>query len=103
MMVYDVMALKESKLNLQMAGEQKRLAQSSKREAGATKGISLLGAVFLPGAFLAVSSSHILFDKFSRVNFETYSGPSFQLLSSNLRMFLISPPSYPQNFGSTGL
>lgn len=36
-----------------MAGEQRKLAHASKRDTDAMKTISLLGAVFLPGAYLA--------------------------------------------------
>lgn len=36
-----------------MAGEQRKLAHASKRDSSAMKTISLLGAIFLPGAFLA--------------------------------------------------
>jgi hypothetical protein len=36
-----------------MAGEQRKLAHASKRDSTAMKTISLLGAVFLPGAYLA--------------------------------------------------
>lgn len=36
-----------------MAGEQRKLAHASKRDSAAMKTISLLGAIFLPGAFLA--------------------------------------------------
>ncbi|KAK4203465.1 hypothetical protein QBC40DRAFT_194280 [Triangularia verruculosa] len=60
--LYNIMSIRESKLNLQMAGEQKRLAQSSEREATAMKGIALLGAVFLPGTFLASIFSTTFFD-----------------------------------------
>jgi hypothetical protein len=37
-----------------MAGEQRKLAYASKRESTAMKVISLLGSIFLPGAYLAV-------------------------------------------------
>ncbi len=50
------MAQKESKLNLLMASEQRKLAQASKRDATTMKSLSLLGTVFLPGTFLAVGS-----------------------------------------------
>ena len=39
-----------------MAGEQRKLAHASKRDSGAQKTIALLGAIFLPGAYLAVSA-----------------------------------------------
>lgn len=52
--LYNIIAQRESKLNFQMAGEQRKLAHASKRDSGAQKTIALLGAVFLPGAYLAV-------------------------------------------------
>jgi hypothetical protein len=55
--LYNVIAQKESKLNFQMAGEQRKLAHASKRDSSTMKTISLLGSVFLPGAYLAVSLS----------------------------------------------
>lgn len=45
-----------------MAGEQRKLAHSSKRDSAAMKTISLLGAVFLPGAYLASVFSTTFFD-----------------------------------------
>lgn len=45
--LYNIIAQKESKLNFKMAGEQRKLAHSSKRDSAAMKIISLLGAVFL--------------------------------------------------------
>jgi hypothetical protein len=52
--LYNIIAQRESKLNFQMAGEQRKLAHASKRDSGAQKTIALLGALFLPGAYLAV-------------------------------------------------
>jgi hypothetical protein len=49
-----MIAQRESKLNLMMAGDQKRIAQASKRDSATMKMISLLGTLFLPGAYLAV-------------------------------------------------
>lgn len=49
------MAKKESRLNLQMAMDQKRLALMTKRDSEALKGIFLVGVFFWPGAFIAVS------------------------------------------------
>jgi hypothetical protein len=54
--LYNIIAQKESKLNFQMAGEQRKLANASKRDSSTMKTISLLGSVFLPGAYLAVNS-----------------------------------------------
>ena len=49
------MAQKESKLNFRMAGEQRKLAQTAKRDSSTMKGITLLGTIFIPGAYIAVS------------------------------------------------
>lgn len=57
--LYNIIAQKESKLNFRMAGDQRKLAHGSKRDSYAMKTISLLGAVFLPGAYLAVRSVHL--------------------------------------------
>lgn len=56
------MAQKESKLNFQMAGEQRKLAHAAKRDSSAMKTISLLGAIFLPGAFIASIFSTTFFN-----------------------------------------
>jgi heme/copper-type cytochrome/quinol oxidase subunit 2 len=45
-----------------MAGEQRKLAHASKRDSTAMKTISLLGAVFLPGAYLASVFSMTFFN-----------------------------------------
>lgn len=60
--LYNIIAQKESKLNFQMAGEQRKLAHASKRDSAAMKIISLLGAVFLPGAYLASVFSMTFFN-----------------------------------------
>ncbi|OWP03416.1 hypothetical protein B2J93_7434 [Marssonina coronariae] len=60
--LYNIIAQKESKLNFKMAGEQRKLAHSSKRDSAAMKTISLLGAVFLPGAYLASVFSTTFFN-----------------------------------------
>ncbi|KAH8673639.1 hypothetical protein BX600DRAFT_211125 [Xylariales sp. PMI_506] len=51
--LYNIIAQKESKLNLEMAAQQRRLAHASKRDSTAMKTLSLMGALFLPGTFLA--------------------------------------------------
>ena len=56
--LYTIIAQKESRLNLLMAAEQRKLAHASKRDSSTMKTISLLGSIFLPGAYLAVS--HIM-------------------------------------------
>jgi H+/Cl- antiporter ClcA len=60
--LYNIIAQKESKLNLEMAAQQRRLAHASKRDSTAMKTLSLLGAVFLPGTFLASIFSMTFFD-----------------------------------------
>lgn len=47
------MSQREARLNLEIAGEQRRIAHASKRDSTAMKTLSLLGAVFLPGTYLA--------------------------------------------------
>ena len=47
------MSQREARLNLEIAGEQRRIAHASKRDSTAMKTISLLGAIFLPGNLLA--------------------------------------------------
>lgn len=47
------MSQREARLNLEIAREQRRIAHSSKRDSTAMKTLSLLGAVFLPGTYLA--------------------------------------------------
>ncbi|GAB1320575.1 Magnesium transport protein CorA, transmembrane region [Madurella fahalii] len=51
--LYNIIAQKESKLGLQMAGEQRRLAHAAKRDSTSMKILSLLGAIFLPATYLA--------------------------------------------------
>ncbi|KAH8162992.1 hypothetical protein CIB48_g5256 [Xylaria polymorpha] len=53
---------KESKLNLEMAAQQRRLAHASKRDSTAMKTLSLLGAIFLPGTFLSSVFSMTFFN-----------------------------------------
>ncbi|KAI0011804.1 hypothetical protein F4779DRAFT_158639 [Xylariaceae sp. FL0662B] len=60
--LYNIMAQKESKLNLEMAAQQRRLAHASKRDGTAMKTLSLLGAMFLPGTFMASVFSMTFFD-----------------------------------------
>ncbi|KAI0168315.1 hypothetical protein BJ166DRAFT_253987 [Pestalotiopsis sp. NC0098] len=60
--LYNIIAQKESKLNLEMAAQQRRLAHASKRDSTAMKTLSLLGALFLPGTFLSSIFSMTFFD-----------------------------------------
>lgn len=56
------MTQKESKLNLEIASQQRRLAHATKRDGTAMKTLSLLGAIFLPGTFMASIFSMTFFD-----------------------------------------
>ncbi|KAL2134236.1 hypothetical protein VTI74DRAFT_741 [Chaetomium olivicolor] len=60
--LYNIIAQKESKLGLQMAGEQRRLAHAAKRDSTSMKILSLLGAIFLPATYLASIFSMSFFD-----------------------------------------
>lgn len=60
--LYNIIAQKESKLNLQMAGDQRRLAYASKRDSTSMKTISLLGSIFLPATLLASIFSMTFFN-----------------------------------------
>lgn len=51
--LYNIMSQREARLNLEIAGEQRRIAHASKRDSTAMKSLSLMGVVFLPGSFLA--------------------------------------------------
>ncbi|KAL5092937.1 hypothetical protein Trisim1_000666 [Trichoderma cf. simile WF8] len=60
--LYTIMSQKESRLNLEIASDSKKLAHASERDAKSMKGISLLGTIFLPGTFLASIFSTTFFD-----------------------------------------
>lgn len=60
--LYNIIAQKESKLNLEMAGQQRRLAHGSKRDGDSMKTLSLLGAIFLPATYLASVFSMTFFN-----------------------------------------
>ncbi|KAH8894814.1 hypothetical protein GQ53DRAFT_792689 [Thozetella sp. PMI_491] len=60
--LYNIIAQKESKLNLEMAGQQRRLAHASKRDSDSMKTLSLLGAIFLPASFLSSLFSMTFFN-----------------------------------------
>jgi hypothetical protein len=60
--LYNIIAQKESKLGLQMAGEQRRLAHAAKRDSTSMKILSLLGAIFLPATYLCSIFSMAFFD-----------------------------------------
>ncbi|KAF4981629.1 hypothetical protein FZEAL_2598 [Fusarium zealandicum] len=60
--LYNIMSQREARLNLEIAGEQRRIAHASKRDSTAMKTLSLMGAVFLPGTYLASVFSMTFFD-----------------------------------------
>ncbi|KAK2060631.1 hypothetical protein LY76DRAFT_509627 [Colletotrichum caudatum] len=55
-------AQNDAKLNLKIAGDQRQLAHASKDDSQAMKALSLLGATFVPGTFLASIFSMTFFD-----------------------------------------
>ncbi|KAK7417907.1 hypothetical protein QQZ08_011447 [Neonectria magnoliae] len=67
--LYNIMSQREARLNLQIAGEQRRIAHASKRDSTAMKTLSLMGALFLPGTYLASVFSMTFF------NFEDGASP----------------------------
>lgn len=56
------MSQREARLNLEIAGEQRRIAHAAKRDSTAMKTISLMGTLFLPGTFLASVFSMTFFN-----------------------------------------
>ncbi|KAE9362787.1 hypothetical protein N431DRAFT_551031 [Stipitochalara longipes BDJ] len=77
--LYNVIAQKESKLNFAMAGDQRKLAHLSKRDSSTMKTISLLGSVFLPGAYLASIFSTTFFNFQNAPNISSAVSPEFWL------------------------
>ncbi|KAJ9137286.1 Magnesium transport protein CorA [Pleurostoma richardsiae] len=77
--LYNIIAQKESKLNLEMAGAQRRLAHSSKRDSNSMKTLSLLGAIFLPATYLA--------SVFSMTFFNFQGGPDEQTVAPTLWIY----------------
>ncbi|KAH6888545.1 hypothetical protein B0T10DRAFT_55957 [Thelonectria olida] len=67
--LYNIMSQREARLNLEIAGEQRRIAHASKRDSTAMKTLSLMGALFLPGTYLASVFSMTFF------NFEKGASP----------------------------
>ena len=60
--VYNYMPQRESKLDLQMAGKQRCLAHSAKRDSISMKMLSLSGAFILPATFISSIFSMSFFD-----------------------------------------
>ncbi|TRX91771.1 hypothetical protein FHL15_007324 [Xylaria flabelliformis] len=79
--LYNIITQKESKLNLEMAAQQRRLAHASKRDSTAMKTLSLLGAIFLPGTFLSSVFSMTFFN----FNVRKSTNPLPSLLSFNYK------------------
>jgi hypothetical protein len=73
-------AQKDAKVNLKLAGAQRRLAHASTRDSKAMKGLSLLGATFLPGTFMASIFSMSFF------NFQP--SPDEYLVSSHIWIYI---------------
>lgn len=73
--LYNIIAQKESKLSLKMAGEQRRLAHAAKRDSNSMKTLSLLGAIFLPATYLASVFSMTFFDFNDNNNYSRNNGP----------------------------
>ncbi|CAP68927.1 uncharacterized protein PODANS_7_8880 [Podospora anserina S mat+] len=73
--LYNIIAQKESKLSLKMAGEQRRLAHNAKRDSSSMKTLSLLGAIFLPATYLASVFSMTFFDFNDNNNHSRNNGP----------------------------
>lgn len=72
--LYNIMSQREARLNLEIAGEQRRIAHASKRDGTAMKTISLMGTLFLPGTYLASVFSMTFF------NFQECETPFFFFL-----------------------
>ncbi|KAF4977947.1 hypothetical protein FZEAL_5595 [Fusarium zealandicum] len=49
----NMISQRDAKFNIEMAREQRRIAHASKRDSTAMKTLSFIGALFLPGTFLA--------------------------------------------------
>ncbi|KAJ6788656.1 hypothetical protein PWT90_04965 [Aphanocladium album] len=78
--LYNIMSQREARLNLEIAGEQRRIAHASKRDSTAMKTISLLGTLFLPGTFLASVFSMTFF------NFQSNADP---VISDKIWVFFL--------------
>jgi hypothetical protein len=61
-LVQSLSSLRESRLKLEITGQQRLLAVAAKRDGQSTKTLALLGAVFLPGTYLASVLSMTFFD-----------------------------------------
>ncbi|KAI9799361.1 MAG: hypothetical protein M1833_004060 [Piccolia ochrophora] len=53
--IFNLMAQRDTKLNLEVARDSKSLAAASKRDSSAMKSVAVVTIVFLPGTFLSVS------------------------------------------------
>ncbi|CAK7271827.1 hypothetical protein SEPCBS119000_004805 [Sporothrix epigloea] len=60
--LYNIIAQKESKLNLEIAQHQRLLALASKRDNQSMKALSVVGAIFLPATYLASLFSMTFFN-----------------------------------------
>ncbi|KAI1084613.1 hypothetical protein F5B20DRAFT_568012 [Whalleya microplaca] len=75
----NLIARKESALSIRIAGEQRMLAYASKHDSTAMKVLSLLGAIFLPGAYLASIMSTTFFDFHDAPDLSSAVSPTFWL------------------------
>lgn len=80
-----------------MAAQQRRLAHASKRDSTAMKTLSLLGALFLPGTFLASLFSMSFFDfnvgpEFPGMDPDDYSGKGAQVSEYLWLYFVVTIP-----------
>lgn len=91
--LYNIIAQKESKLGLQMAVDQRKLAHAAKRDATSMKSISLLGAIFLPATLLASVFSMTFFNfqdqdsDFSPAGSEEGGGAETRTVSSSIWVY----------------
>jgi hypothetical protein len=56
-----------NRVGIQVAFAQKKLARNTSRDAAAQKTLALLGAIFLPGAYLSVSLLNLIYSQHSSI------------------------------------
>ncbi|KAJ0109333.1 hypothetical protein J7T55_000258 [Diaporthe amygdali] len=75
----NLIARQENRLTVKLAGEQRALAYASKRDSTAMKALSLIGAIFLPGAYVASIMSTTFFDFHDSATLSSAVSPRFWL------------------------
>ncbi|KAL2272421.1 hypothetical protein FJTKL_06588 [Diaporthe vaccinii] len=75
----NVIARQENRLTVRLAGEQRALAYATKNDSTAMKALSLLGAIFLPGAYVASILSTTFFDFHDSADLSSAVSPKFWL------------------------